>query len=64
VEVINKCQELMLQAETYAKEGKDVNSYFALARVERDRFVEYTPPWNLCENAIQHAAATVMLLQV
>lgn len=61
VEVINKCRELMLQAVTYAREGKNVDSYFALAKVERDKFEEYTSAWNLCENAIQESAATNLL---
>lgn len=64
VEVVNKCEELMLQAVTFASEGKDVSAYFNLARVERDKFVEATPAWNLCENKITEAIATILVMPI
>ncbi len=54
---VNVCREFMLQAETYAREGKNIDSFYALARVERDRFAEDTNAWNLCENAIAESSA-------
>ena len=61
---VSICKELMLQAQTFAYDGKNVDSFFALAKVEREKFEEGSAGWNICENTIQYAADTVMLLKV
>ncbi len=54
---LNNVRELMLQAITWVKLGRQVNSYFVIARSYRDEFDEGAPAWNLCENAIRDASA-------
>ncbi len=61
---VSICRELMLQAQTFAYDGKNVDSFFALARVERERFEEGSAGWNICENVIQYAADSVALLKI